>query len=189
MGCRPSLTIVSLLAFVAILSNLAGANGFGLRKTTGGGLSLVGLNSACKNVDYKSLCVATIKHFMKSRGALTPTGVLRSTIQSTIAQTTSAKAMASNLMKGQDKTGKDILQVCVDNYDQVISDLHTAIKYLTSGTKGDLMTYLSSIMSGYETCSDAFLEASRISPLLKTNAALKNLGSNCLALGTSLKKH
>ncbi|KAK1297799.1 hypothetical protein QJS10_CPB14g00083 [Acorus calamus] len=84
------------------------------------------------------------------------------------------------------KIYKANLSVCLDNYDDALSNLRDSMKSLRSrGSHADLMNNLSAALTDFTTCDDAFAETPGMrSPLAHANAILGMSAKNNLALAS-----
>ncbi|KAK1279422.1 hypothetical protein QJS04_geneDACA002775 [Acorus gramineus] len=144
--------------------------------------------SLCRRTDYPSLCTSSAGPQLRRARSVAPTVLTASHIRATMVRTVLARSLATKLVRSRNgsKIYKANINVCLDNYDDALSNLRDSMKSLRSrGSHADLMNNLSAALTDFTTCDDAFAETPGMrSPLAHANAILGMSAKNNLALAS-----
>ncbi|KAL6011472.1 hypothetical protein ACLOJK_001920 [Asimina triloba] len=139
----------------------------------------------CQRTDYPPLCVTYAIPAKWRR--VTVAAMTRRSILSAITKTKQADVTAKKLLgtapRGKDGMRKANLKWCDQAYRDALTNLVMSVKNVKAKDKTRLNINLSTALSDYTACNDAFVETpGGWAPLQSTNALLKKLVSNSLAL-------
>ncbi|KAH7515689.1 uncharacterized protein LOC112493073 [Ziziphus jujuba] len=128
----------------------------------------------CGGADYKRLCQKIVK------GQNSPLGATYEVVHQLISETKRAKRMLSQSASSKSQAA----QICKENFDDALFDLHVCITNQNNHDKGSFNSNLSAVVADYVACDDAYTEAGQISPVDKLNKKLQNMADIGLYLET-----
>lgn len=142
----------------------------------------------CSKTQNQQLCFQTLKSFPGADKAdLKGLGRISITISLADAQSTHSLLVSLSQQAGPDKKLKDRFDTCVENYQDTIDSLNSAVKALGSGDIPTFRTVVSAALDGPGTCDDSF-EGPPAAPnkLVEANKKSEGLIGIVLAVGAIL---
>ncbi|XP_008787224.3 uncharacterized protein LOC103705333 [Phoenix dactylifera] len=137
----------------------------------------------CNQTDHPKVCINSARFYSHKYPALNATNMFDIMIHALRDRVGVVKARAHALSKSQtwNKNVLDGIGDCLAFYDEALDDVNEGVRAFATRDQGTFETRLSSVITMFSTCDDAFMES--LNPLAKQNGRLMNMASNCIAIG------
>ena len=143
------------------------------------------ITQTCSKTLYKDLCEKTLRADPGSNGANVE-GLAKIALKAADSSAKTIEKQITNLLKTtSDKSVKEALEDCSENYDAASEQLGDSLEALDAKHYADVNVWVTAAMTDADSCEDGFQSGS--SPLTKANTNLSHLCSNVLAITNQLK--
>lgn len=145
------------------------------------------ISKVCHVTSHPIECVTSILPFLN--GKTDPISVLLLEIKALGNQTQQAIDKATKISKDSSTSHVTVtcLETCIEMYQTAIDDLNSAVESITARDSGRLTGVLSAVYTDISSCSDTFDEQPDLeSPMEETDARLRKLSSNTMAIASDL---
>ncbi|CAL1379461.1 unnamed protein product [Linum trigynum] len=142
----------------------------------------------CGSTRFPKDCLSSISPFFT--GNTDPASILKMEVQAVRKGFTTAIAKVKQMKKDSEgKWNKSALDTCVENFNNGIKDLDSALEAINNHNIDSLQTILSSVLTYVTTCEDAMAEdpdSGELPNITNMEQKLTNLASNSLDIADQL---